>query len=93
MCWTDHTWDIMQKLTLPEINLEPEFKRVWEIIHNCFTAKKYKRFGPADLRILYNENVLGGGKIIRSLLYYEIENTKSSNVLLRFSIHHVKKHF
>ena len=31
------------------------------IVQCCLTSKGYKGFGPADLRILHDEKILGGG--------------------------------
>ena len=41
---------------------------VWEITR----SKMYKGFGSADLRILYDENILRGGEIMRSRLYKSV---------------------
>ena len=53
------------------LRLEP----LWEIIQCGFTSKGYKGFGPADLRILYDENILRGGKTMRNLTYFLIRQS------------------
>ena len=55
--------DIMRKSTLPEKNGTGilcilQFKTVWKIIQCCLTSKGHNGFGPGDLRIFYDENIL-----------------------------------
>ena len=33
------------------------------------TSRGYEGIGPDDLHILYNENILRGGEIIRNIVY------------------------
>ena len=47
------------------------FKTVREIIRCCLTSSGYVGFGPADLSIIYNENILREGEFMRNLQYLQ----------------------
>ena len=64
-------WEVMRKSTLPEINLVPRYlaKRFGKLSNVASLLRNVNSSGPADVRILYDENILTGGEVMRNLLY------------------------
>ena len=83
MGWTEHTLENCSEI-YPTRNIigtgilcALRFETDWEFIQCWLASKRYKGFGPADMRILYESNILGGGESMRNLLYHKLGSDHS----------------
>ena len=92
MGWTENTMEGYAKINTTRnkfesrILCEIQLKKVWERNPMLPQFKGYKGFGPADLRILYEEKILRGGEVMRNQLYQQ-NCTDGSSFPLSYNLH------